>query len=234
MKQQDISQQLGSLITQTSGIYNNVAADEAIPSELKEPDPLFEINHKDEQSVARAEALETMKYIVGSVVPEQYINEPIIQNKMKLDAVQLGQLYYQQKMNNITLQTAMDVLAKGDTQPRMFEVIEKLQKRASDLSELITETQNQFRKYYIDTYMDVEVKKRADEAEHDLLTGPPKEKVKEIAASKESVTMKDDGSVRTISTKNTIEQLQKIKIEAAKRRKKQELASEVQDYQEVE
>ena len=220
MKQQDISQQLGSLITQTSGIYNNVAADEAIPSELKEPDPLFEINHKDEQSVTRAEALETMKYIVGSVVPEQYINEPIIQNKMKLDAVQLGQLYYQQKMNNITLQTAMDVLAKGDTQPRMFEVIEKLQKRASDLSELITETQNQFRKYYIDTYMDVEVKKRADEAEHDLLTGPPKEKVKEIAASKESVTMKDDGSVRTISTKNTIEQLQKIKIEAAKRRKK--------------
>ena len=232
MKQQDISQQLGSLITQTSGIYNNVAADEAIPSELKEPDPLFEINHKDEQSIARAEALETMKYIVGSVVPEQYINEPIIQNKMKLDAFQLGQLYYQQKMNNITLQTAMDVLAKGDTQPRMFEVIEKLQKRAAELSEQITEIQNQFRKYYIDTYMDVEIKKRADDVDHEMLSGPVKEKVKEIPASVDSVTMKDDGTVRTVSSKNTIEQLQKLKIEAAKKHKK-ELASEVQEFQEV-
>lgn len=232
MKQQDISQQLGSLITQTSGIYNNVAADEAIPSELKEPDPLFEINHNDEHSIARAEALETMKYIVGSVVPEQYIDEPIIQNKMKLDACQLGQLYYQQKMNNITLQTAMDVLSKGDTQPRMFEVIEKLQKRASELSEQITETQNQFRKYYIDTYMDVEVKKRADDADHDMLTGPTKEKVKELPVSTDSVTMKEDGTVRTVSSKNTIEQLQKMKIAAAKKRK-QELAAEVQDFQEV-
>lgn len=233
MKQQDISQQLGSLITQTSGIYNNVAADEAIPSELKEPDPIFEINHNDEHSLARKEALETMKYIVGSVVPDLYINEPIIQNKMKLDAVQLGQLYYQQKMNNITLQTAMDVLSKGDTQPRMFEVIEKLQKRASDLSELITETQNQFRKYYIDTYMDVEVKKRADEAEHNLLDGPVKQKISEIADNKEPVMLKDDGTVRTVSTKNTVEQLQKMKIEAAKRRNKQKLASEIQEYQEV-
>ena len=59
----------------------------------------------------------------------------MILNQQKLDAIQMGNLYYQQKMNNIALQTAMDTLAKGDTQPRMFEVIDKLQKRAADITD---------------------------------------------------------------------------------------------------
>ena len=47
MKQADISQQLGSLIGKTQSIYTNVDADESIPSELQEPDPIFEINYND-------------------------------------------------------------------------------------------------------------------------------------------------------------------------------------------
>jgi len=117
-------------------------------------------------SQCRTEALQTIQYIVKSVVPRDFISDDMIQNKMKIDAVQLGMLYYQQKMNNITLQTAMDVLSKGDTQPRMFEVIEKLQKRAAELSNQITEIQNQFRKYYIDSYLDIESRVRAEEFEN--------------------------------------------------------------------
>ena len=83
-------------------------------------------------------------------------------NKMKLDAYQLGNLYYQQKINNTAIQTAMDVIAKGDTQPRMFDIIDKLQKRAGDLTDQIIELQNQFRKYYIDTYLDMKSKEDID------------------------------------------------------------------------
>ena len=83
-------------------------------------------------------------------------------NKMKLDAYQLGNLYYQQKINNTAIKTAMDVIAKGDTQPRMFDIIDKLQKRAGDLTDQIIELQNQFRKYYIDTYLDMKSKEDID------------------------------------------------------------------------
>ena len=162
MKQADISQQLGSLIGKTQSIYTNIDADESIPSELQEPDPIFEINYNDLQSVSNGEAYETVTFIVKSVVPKAYQNNEMIMNKMKLDAYQLGNLYYQQKINNTAIQTAMDVIAKGDTQPRMFDIIDKLQKRAGDLTDQIIELQNQFRKYYIDTYLDMKSKEDID------------------------------------------------------------------------
>jgi hypothetical protein len=162
MKQADISQQLGSLIGKTQGIYTTVDADESIPSELQEPDPIFEINYNDLQSVSNGEAYETVTFIVKSVVPQAYQTNEMILNKMKLDAYQLGNLYYQQKINNTAIQTAMDVIAKGDTQPRMFDIIDKLQKRAGDLTDQIIELQNQFRKYYIDTYLDMKSKEDID------------------------------------------------------------------------
>lgn len=103
MKQKDIAQQLGSLINQSNGAYGTIPADDSIPSELKEPDPLFTVNYNDEQSVARQQAYETIKFIVRAVVPVIYINDDMIQNKMKIDAYQLGMLLYQQTMNNIAL-----------------------------------------------------------------------------------------------------------------------------------
>lgn len=226
MKQQDLSQQLGSLIGATSKIYNTVPADEAIPSELQEPDPLFDINHKDEMSQCRTEALQTIQYIVKSVVPRDFISDDMIQNKMKIDAVQLGMLYYQQKMNNITLQTAMDVLSKGDTQPRMFEVIEKLQKRAAELSNQITEIQNQFRKYYIDSYLDIESRVRAEEFENNnkVLSNT----VEQIE-DKNQLKISQDGSVKTINSKQTVQEIQRLKIERAKAK----MAAETEKNEEV-
>ena len=48
MKQQDISKQLGNLINQTSGVYTTIPADDVIPSELEQPEPIFEIDHEAE------------------------------------------------------------------------------------------------------------------------------------------------------------------------------------------
>lgn len=171
MKQSDISQQLGSLINQTSGIYQTVGADVSIPSELQEPDPIFEINYGDEQTKAQNEAFQTVGFIIKAVIPERYQLSEMILNQQKLDAIQMGNLYYQQKMNNIALQTAMDTLAKGDTQPRMFEVIDKLQKRAADITDQIIQMQNQFRKYYIDCYLDLESKEKYDSDDLGLPAG---------------------------------------------------------------
>lgn len=162
MKQKEISQQLGSLISQTQGMYNTNINDDAIPSELQDPEPIFEVDYDDEHEVARKKALKTVEKIIGSVMPDEYQKDPMISDKKELDATQLGMLYYQQNMNDIMMRTAIDAVAKGDLSPRMFEVYEKLAKRGSELSKQITETQNQFRKYYIDTYQDIEVKAERD------------------------------------------------------------------------
>lgn len=71
MKQSDISQQLGSLINQTqgTGVYSTMEPTD-MPSELTDPNPLFELDYDDEQNKARKQAMETMKIIVGSVVPD--------------------------------------------------------------------------------------------------------------------------------------------------------------------
>ena len=132
MKQSDISQQLGSLINQTqgTGVYSTMEPTD-MPSELTDPNPLFELDYDDEQNKARKQAMETMKIIVGSVVPDQFQQDTMIQNKMKLDAIQLGNLYYQQLINNTVLKTTVDTMASGDVSPKLIEQITKLQNRAA-------------------------------------------------------------------------------------------------------
>lgn len=102
----------------------------------------------------------------------------------------MGNLYYQQKMNNIALQTAMDTLAKGDTQPRMFEVIDKLQKRAADITDQIIQMQNQFRKYYIDCYLDLESKEKYDSDDLGLPPGTRAPKFIQQSSAKEDLPNK--------------------------------------------
>lgn len=229
MKQSDISQQLGSLINQTSGIYNTVAADEEIPSELQEPDPLFVVKHDDIMSSSRSEALASIQYIAKSIIPVEYINDDMIQNKMKIDAVQLGNLYYQQKMTNIMLQAAMDQVAKGDTQPRMYEVVDKYLKRAQDMSQQITDLQNQFRKYYIDSYLDIESKRNMDMEDTKLLGSNVVHKQQgqlmqqeQVVENKNTMLVTDDGSVRVASSKQSVQELNKLKIQKAKKIKEAE------------
>jgi hypothetical protein len=108
MKQKDISQQLGNLINQTAGVYTTVPADDVLPSELEQPEPLFEIDHDAEMSLHMKNALKTVTYIMKSVIPKKYHNDEMLQNKMMLDAQQLGMLYYNQTSTYKTLQSAID------------------------------------------------------------------------------------------------------------------------------
>ena len=214
MKQADIAKELGSLINQTNGAYTTIQPTE-IPSEIEEPSPLFEVDYDDEQEQSRQKALVTVKYIVSSVIPQEYQDTDMITNKMQLDAEQLGMLYYQQKMNNITIKNAMNQLASGDTQVRLYEVIDKLQKRASDLSQQITETQNQFRKYYIDSYLDLEEKLKAEAAKEERMY-QLEQKQQRLANNEPEQTK--NGGYKFGSPKDTLRRLQ---MEVKERKKKQ-------------
>lgn len=163
MKEQDIAQQLGAMISQQEMYSSNLSVDDSIPSELEDPEPVFVVDYDEELTQCISSAYETVKIIVDSVVPKQYQSDVMLQNKMKLDGQQLGYLYYQQKTQNVALKRAMDILAGGCTDPKMFAIIEKYQKVLAEISSQITDTQNSFRKYYIDSYLDLESKYRVDE-----------------------------------------------------------------------
>lgn len=231
MKQKDISQQLGSLISAQGNLCgNNTNVNDELPSELEEPAPEFEFDAKSELEKSKKDAEVSMNYIVDAVVPTEFRNHPSIVNQIKLDSIQLGSLYYQQNVNNIVIESSLTKLASGDNNPRLYEVIEKLQKRASQLSEQITNTHAQFRKYYIDTYLDIESKIQADEEdEKNLRIESETEKKKDS-----HILTTNDGMVRIGGTKAQNKELQKRKIEALKHKlallkQKSEEADEVED-----
>lgn len=164
MKAKDIASQLGSLAATTGGIYgyDNGDIDMDIPDELHDPDPLFTVEHEQIIDTNELKAKKSIKQIVNTIVPEVYQENPIIKDKIEQDSQQLGQLYYQQSMNNVMIKTIMDTIAKGDTSAKLFDSYTKLMSIAKDLNKQINEMQNQFRKYYIDTYMDLQHKEDED------------------------------------------------------------------------
>ena len=153
-----------------------------------------------------------------SVIPRRYHNDEMIQNKMRLDAQQLGMLYYNQMTNDKALQSALDQIAKGDTQPRMYEIIDKLEKRATDISNQITDLQNQLRKYYIDAYLDVQQRENADEMEDEMF-GCSDETKKIAKKSVKQIEAKDDeDGVLITSPEELRNKLDAIRIAAAKQK----------------
>jgi hypothetical protein len=57
----------------------------------------------------------------------------------------------------------LDTISHGETEPKRFDVCEKISKSLEELGTKITETQNQIRKYYIDTYLDIQKKDEEDD-----------------------------------------------------------------------
>ena len=219
MKQSDISQQLGSLISAQGNLCgnNNVNIDDSIPSELEEPAPAFEFDCKTELMKSKNDAMSTMNYIVDAVVPEEFRNHPSIKNQIKLDAIQLGSLYFQQNANNIVIENSLTTLASGDNNPRLYEVIEKLLKRASELADQITTTHAQYRKYYIDTYLDIESKLAADEEDKEALrVGTETKETPQIEDN--GVIERVDGTVKIIGTKEQNKVIQDKKLAAIRER----------------
>ena len=166
MKAKDVAAQLGGLCStqqRMGGTYNVGDIDADIPEELQDPDPIFLVEHEQELNINEKKALKSIQQIVNTIVPTYYQNNAVIKDKMQQDATQLGQLYYQQSMNNIMIKAIMDTIAKGSIESRMFDSYTKLMSIAKDFNKQINEMQNQFRKYYIDTYLDLQHKEEEDQ-----------------------------------------------------------------------
>lgn len=222
MKAKDIASQLGNLAAATGNGYgyNDSGIDMDIPAELQDPDPIFTVEHEQVMDTNEARAKLSIKQIVNTIVPEAYQQNPIIKDKIDQDAMQLGQLYYQQSMNNVMIKTIMDTIAKGDTSAKLFDSYTKLMSIAKDLNKQINEMQNQFRKYYIDTYMDLQHKDDEDL----ILQADMGNRQKQIPAGKAPAKSLDfqEASAeelerRETSTKDTVMKIQDWKKEQFKK-----------------
>lgn len=177
MKVKDISATLGGLLDQANktaqagGAYNVPGTggtpvygspEDSMPEELQD-EPIFTMDYKTEQQRCISKAKQSILIIVKQVVPEQLQSMPLIRDKINQDAEQLGNLYYQYQKKETYHQALMDIIARGDHSPKAFDICEKISASLENLGAVITNTQNQLRKFYIDTYKDLQYKADEDE-----------------------------------------------------------------------
>lgn len=153
----------GSFAASMPGSGGIVIDDDSIPAGMLNPEPVFEINYKSTQKQCIKKAKEQLIIIVKEVVPDFLQDSTMIKDKILQDAESLGNLYYEYAKSDKVVQACMETIARGETQARLFEVYAKLSKQLQELTENITETQNKMRKYYIDTYLDLQQKDQVDE-----------------------------------------------------------------------
>lgn len=158
--------QLGNLINQMNGnsmqpagVPSGVAIDDdSMAASMLDMPPAFEMNYKSIKKQCIKKAKDSIKLLVKDIVPENMQQTAIILDKINQDAEQLGNLYYEYEKNDKVVQALMDAIARGEINAKLFDVYTKFSKINQDLSRQITDTQNQLRKYYIDTYLDVQQK----------------------------------------------------------------------------
>jgi len=156
--------------------------DDSIPTNMLNPEPVIKINYKSTEKQCIKKAKEQLMKIVKEVVPTILQNSTMILDKVEQDAEQLGHMYYESIRTDKVIQANMDAIGHGEISPRLFEVYIKLSKQQSDLAQQITIAQNNMRKNYIDTYLDLQQK---DNAEENLAIGNSKH-TNEIPALEES------------------------------------------------
>lgn len=137
--------------------------DGSIPSDILEPEPMFTMNYRSSKKQCVKRAKDQLTTIVNEVVPALMQDSKTIVDKICQDAETLGSLYYEYEKNEKIIQSIMQIISRGETSPRIFDVYAKMAEAQNKLISKITETQNQLRKYYIDTYLDIQQKDHMDD-----------------------------------------------------------------------
>lgn len=184
--------------------------DDSIPSNMLETAPVFEMNYKSTKKQCVKKAKEQLRIIVKEVVPTMLQNSPMIVDKINQDAEQLGNLYYEYEKTDRIVIALMETIARGETQSRLFEVYGKMSKEMRDLSNLVTNTQNSMRKYYIDTYLDLQQKDEADEAaivhkgQKELPPQPQEETIVPMVDTPANVVVGTEQTIKLINEKKRL------------------------------
>lgn len=161
MKVKDQSKELENLINATSNLSDEVAANLNVtdtPEELEEPEPVFTIDYNSEEKDSKKKAKASIKQLIKAIIPKEYINSQYIIDKINQDAEQLGKLYYQEKMIEVTQRALISSIGQGNLSPRMFEVFTQISKNHSDIAKQISDFQTVLRKSYIDIVLDLKAK----------------------------------------------------------------------------
>lgn len=209
MKARDESKELEKLI-QSSGLSFDQCKTiiDKDPEEL-EPEPAFEVDYEKEKKSCMKHARQDIKFLVQSVVPNDVINSPVIRNKIDQDAIQLGKLYWQQKMIETVLEANMDSIGRGNLSPRMFETFTQISKNHSDIAKQIADFQVTMRKNYNEMKWDIRSKKDDDMNVQQLESG---NKVKIIAEQKnENMYLGSRDIISTLSEFKKQKMLEKVK-----------------------
>ena len=152
MKIKEQAQELQALLSSTSkpqepqAVVGNVVDD--TPEEL-EPEPLFEINYDKCKRGFIQKAKNSIKKIVRAVINNpDVVDLDFIKDKIEQDAEQLGFLYHQQKLHELTQQAGIESVRTGNISPRMIEVIATVGKNLMDISKQIAEFQISIKENY--------------------------------------------------------------------------------------
>ena len=134
-----------------------------------EPEQIIIFDRAGEQKAARKRARNTVKLMAQHALPQPLLDEEYVQNKMEQDTATLADLDWQVKSNSLVQNALLDVIARGNTAPRNFEVYTQLTDKISALSKQIQVTEATMRKTYLDLKLEIR-DKQAEERQN--LDGP--------------------------------------------------------------
>jgi len=152
MKIKEQAQELQALLNNTARPQEIQAPTsdvvDSTPEEL-EPEPLFEINYEKCKRGFIQKAKNSIKKIVRAVINNpDVVDFDFIKDKIEQDAEQLGFLYHQQKLHELTQQAGIESVRTGNISPRMIEVIATVGKNLMDISKQIAEFQISIKENY--------------------------------------------------------------------------------------
>jgi hypothetical protein len=144
MKIKEQAQELQALLNSTKTSLPETPASDVVdetPEELK-PEPLFDIDYNKCKRGFIQKARISIKKIVRAVIssPES-VDMDFVKDKIDQDAEQLGFLYYQQRLHELTQQSGIESVRTGNVSPRMLEVIATVGKNLMDISKQIADFQ---------------------------------------------------------------------------------------------
>jgi len=122
---------------------------------LENPEPIFTFDVKAEKKALTKRAKRTVMLMAEHALPQNLMEESYVQNKIEQDIETLSDLYWQVKSNSLMQNALLDVVSRGNTMPRNFEVFTQLTEKISALNKQIQVTEATMRKTYLDLKFEI-------------------------------------------------------------------------------
>lgn len=130
------------------------AVDSTTPSETMQV-KMFTFDYDSVKKGLRKKARKSIINIVQHIIPADIIEEAYIQDKLEQDIETLTELYMQLELNKIMQRSQVDLVASGNTMPRMYEVFGQMTDKIQSINKQIVDTEQRIRKTYVDLKFEI-------------------------------------------------------------------------------